>query len=220
MGKGEETRDQILEAALKLASRVGLSGLTIGTLAEELELSKSGLFAHFGSKEALMIAVLEFAAERFTDVVVRPALAQPRGEARLRALLEGHRLWPVAVPQPGGCIFIASSVEFDDRPGPVHDRLRQLWQQWHDFAAESVRKAVDAGEFRADVDPDQFAFELDGIRLSWHHASRLLGDRKAGERASRAFEALVAQARVPGLPSPRDAGPGKRSGPAAERRRS
>jgi AcrR family transcriptional regulator len=197
MGKGEQTRDQILEAALRLASRVGLSGLTIGTLAEELGLSKSGLFAHFGSKEALMIATLEYAGERFTDVVVRPALAQPRGEARLRALFEGQRHWPTAVPQPGGCIFIASSVEFDDRPGPVRDRLRELWQQERDFAAEAVRRAIQAGEFRKDVDPGQFAFELEGIRLSWHHASRLLGDRKANERASRAFEALVAAARAP-----------------------
>ncbi len=197
VSKGEQTRETILEAALKLASRVGLSGLTIGTLAEELGLSKSGLFAHFGSKEELMLRTLEYAGARFADVVVKPALAQPRGEARLRALFEGHRLWPVAVPQPGGCIFIASSVEFDDRPGPVRDRLRQLWQEWHDFAANAVRQAIEVGEFRRDVDPDQFAFELDAIRLSWHTASRLLRDPKAEERARTAFEALCAAARAP-----------------------
>ena len=196
--KGEQTRDAILEAALKLASRVGLSGLTIGTLAEELGLSKSGLFAHFGSKDELMIRTLEYAGARFSDVVVKPALAQPRGEARLRALFEGHRLWPVAVPQPGGCIFIATSVEFDDRPGPVRDRLRQLWKEWLDFAADAVRQAIEVGDFRRDVDPEQFAFELDAIRLSWHHAHRLLRDPKAEERAHVAFEALVAAARAPG----------------------
>ncbi len=198
VSKGEQTRETILEAALKLASRVGLSGLTIGTLAEELGLSKSGLFAHFGSKDELMLATLEYAGARFADVVVRPALAQPRGEARLRALFEGHRLWPVAVPQPGGCIFIATSVEFDDRPGPVRDRLRQIWREWRDFAAGEVRKAIEAGEFRRDVDPDQFAFELDALRLGWHHAARLLRDPRAEARALEAFEALVAAARTPG----------------------
>ena len=145
-----------------------------------------------------MIRTLEYAGARFSDVVVKPALAQPRGEARLRALFEGHRLWPVAVPQPGGCIFIATSVEFDDRPGPVRDRLRRLWQEWLDFAADAVRQAIEVGDFRRDVDPEQFAFELDAIRLSWHHASRLLRDPKAEERARTAFEALVAAARAPG----------------------
>jgi AcrR family transcriptional regulator len=197
MGKGEETRDQILEAALKLASRVGLQGLTIGTLSEELELSKSGLFAHFGSKEALMVRTLEYAAARFAEVVIGPALAAPRGEARLRALFDAFPRWPIVVPQPGGCIFISSAVEFDDRPGPVRERLRVIRQEWHDFVAGAVRRAIETGEFRADVDPDQFAFELDGIQLAWHHASRLMGDRKAGDRARKAFEALLAASRVP-----------------------
>lgn len=196
--KGEQTRDAILEAALKLASRVGLEGLTIGTLSEELELSKSGLFAHFGSKEALMIRTLEYAAGRYAEVVVKPALAQPRGEARLRALFERQRDWALEVPQPGGCIFVAASVEFDDRPGPVRDRLRQIWREWRDFAAGEVRKAIEAGEFRRDVDPDQFAFELDALRLGWHHAARLLRDPRAEARALEAFEALVAAARTPG----------------------
>jgi AcrR family transcriptional regulator len=195
--KGEQTRDQILEAALKLASRVGLEGLTIGTLSEELALSKSGLFAHFGSKEALMLRTLEYAGQRFRDVVIEPALAAPRGEARLRALFDAFPRWPVVVPQPGGCIFISAAAEFDDRPGPVRDRLRALRQEWHDFVAGAVRKAIEAGDFRADVDPDQFAFELDGIQLAWHHASRLLADRKAGDRARKAFEALVAASRAP-----------------------
>jgi AcrR family transcriptional regulator len=195
--KGAQTRDAILEAALKLSSRVGLSGLTIGTLAEELGLSKSGLFAHFGSKDELMLATLDYAAARFSDVVVKPALAQPRGEARLRALFEGHRLWPMAVPQPGGCIFIATSVEFDDRPGPIRDRLRVLWKQWLDFAADAVRQAIEVGDFRREVDPEQFAFELDAIRLAWHHASRLIRDPRAEERARASFEALVAASRAP-----------------------
>lgn len=195
--KGEQTRDAILGAALRLASRVGLEGLSIGMLSEELELSKSGLFAHFGSKEALQLATLDHAAARYSDVVVRPALAAPRGEARLRAFFDALPRWPVEVPQPGGCIFISAAAEFDDRPGPVRDRLRAIRQDWNDFVAGAVRRAVEAGDFRPDVDPEQFAFELDGIQLAWHTAARLRGDRKAGERARRAFDALVASARAP-----------------------
>jgi AcrR family transcriptional regulator len=195
--KGEQTRDAILESALRLASRVGFEGLSIGTLSEELELSKSGLFAHFGSKESLMLRTLEYAAERYAEVVVKPALAAPRGEPRVRALFERVLRWPELVPQPGGCIFVSTAVEFDDRPGPIRERLRALRQGWHAFVAESVRKTIEAGHFRRDVDPDQFAFELEGITLAWHHASRLLRDPKAGERAHRAFEALLAAARPP-----------------------
>jgi AcrR family transcriptional regulator len=195
--KGDETRDAILESALRLASRVGLEGLTIGSLAEDLGLSKSGLFAHFGSKEALLVQVLERAAERFMEVVVKPALAAPRGEPRVRALFELFLRWPEAVPQPGGCIFAAAAVELDDRPGPARDCLVRMRQAWLDTVAEAVRRAIAEGHFRRDVDPEQFAFEMDGIVLMWGHASRLLRDPKANARAGRAFEALVAAARVP-----------------------
>ncbi len=195
--KGDQTRDAILEGALKLASRVGLEGITIGMLSEELALSKSGLFAHFGSKESLQLRTLEYAAARFAQVVVMPALAAPRGEPRVRALFEGLLRWPERVPQPGGCVFVAAAVEFDDRPGPIRDRLREIRREWHAFLAGAVRRAIDAGHFRSDLDPQQFAFEVDGIGLAWHHASRLLDDPKAGERAHRAFEALVAGARAP-----------------------
>lgn len=195
--KGEQTREQILAVALEIASRVGLEGLTIGTLSEELALSKSGLFAHFGSKESLMLATVEYAAERYAAVVVKPALAAPRGEPRLRALFDAFRRWPISVPQPGGCIFVSTALEFDDRPGPIRDRLRALRQEWHEFVAGAVRKAIEAGDFRRDVDPDQLAFELHGIQLAWHHASRLMNDPKAEERAQRAFEALLAAARAP-----------------------
>ena len=195
--KGEQTRDAILETALKVASRVGLQGLTIGTLSEELQLSNSGLFAHFGSKEALMLRTLEYAAERYAEVVVRPALAAPRGEPRIRALFEAFLRWPELVPQPGGCIFVTAAVEFDDRPGVIRDRLRALKREWDGFVAGAARKAVETGHFRRDLDPEQFAFELDGIRFAWHHASRLLRDSKADERAHRAFEALLAGARAP-----------------------
>ncbi len=195
--KGDETRDAILERALILASRVGLEGLTIGSLAEELGISKSGLFAHFKSKEALVVQALERAGELFASVVIRPALAAPRGEPRVRELFERHLRWPEAVGQPGGCIFVGAAIELDDQPGLARDCLLRLRKEWLAFVAGAVRRAIDEGHFRADVDPEQFAFEMDGIGLMWHHASRLLGDPKADERAHRAFEALVAAARAP-----------------------
>jgi AcrR family transcriptional regulator len=195
--KGEQTREAILERALTLASRVGLDGLTIGMLAEELGLSKSGLFAHFQSKDALLVQMLERAAERFTEVVVQPALALPRGEPRVRALFERVLRWPEFVPQPGGCVFVAASVELDDQPGPARDVVVRLRKAWLAFVAGAVRRAIEAGHFHPKVDPEQFAFELDAIALSWHHASRLLGDPRATERAHRAFETLLASARNP-----------------------
>ena len=195
MGKGEQTRDAILERAIRLASEVGLDGVTIGRLADALDLSKSGLFAHFASKEALQVQTLDRAAERFVDVVVRPALATPRGEPRLRALFERWLRWPRAVPQPGGCIFVQAAVELDDRPGPARDRLVKLQREWLDSLAVAVRGARDEGHLRADVDPQQLAFELYGIMLVCHHHARLLRERNAEERARRAFERLLDGAR-------------------------
>ena len=195
MGKGEQTRDAILERAIRLASEVGLEGVTIGRLADALDLSKSGLFAHFESKEALQVETLDRAAQRFSEVVVRPALAAPRGEPRLRALFERWLRWPRAVPQPGGCIFVQASVELDDRPGPARDRLVELQREWFDTLARAVRGARDEGQLRADVDAQQFAFELYGVMLSSHHHARLLHDRSADERARRAFERLLDDAR-------------------------
>ena len=197
MGKGEQTRDAILERAIRLASEVGLEGVTIGRLADALDLSKSGLFAHFESKEALQVETLDRAAQRFSEVVVRPALAAPRGEPRLRALFERWLRWPRAVPQPGGCIFVQASVELDDRPGPARDRLVELQREWFDTLARAVRGARDEGQLRADVDAQQFAFELYGVMLSSHHHARLLHDRSADERARRAFERLLDDARPP-----------------------
>jgi AcrR family transcriptional regulator len=195
--KGEQTREAILGRALTLASRVGLDGLTIGTLAGELEISKSGLFAHFRSKEALVVQLLERAAERYREVVIAPALAAPRGEPRVRKLFELGLRWPELVPQPGGCIFITASVELDDRPGPARDLLVRFLKEKLEFLAGAVRRAVEAGHFHAKVDPEQFAFEMEAIGRMWHESSRLMRDPRADERAHRAFEALVATARKP-----------------------
>jgi len=194
MRKGELTRTSILEHAAGLASRVGLDGLTIGQLADDLSLSKSGLFAHFRSKEALQVQVLEHAAARFVEVVVKPALAAPRGEPRLRALFDRWRRWPSESGMPGGCFFVQAGVELDDQPGPARDLLVRQQRDWLDVIATVVRSGIAEGHFRTDLDPDQLAFELHGLMLSWHHAARLLSDPMADRRALAGFEALVERA--------------------------
>jgi AcrR family transcriptional regulator len=195
MSKGADTREAILDHALRLASEVGLEGLTIGRLAEALELSKSGLFAHFGSKEALQVAVLDHAAGRFANAVVKPALTAPRGEARLRALFERWLAWPGEVALPGGCIFVQASAELDDRPGAARQRLAELERAWLDTIARMIRGAQDEGQLDPGLDPDQLAFELHGAMLSWHHAVRLLHDAAGGARAHAALERLLAASR-------------------------
>ncbi|HEY7511395.1 MAG TPA: TetR/AcrR family transcriptional regulator [Vicinamibacteria bacterium] len=199
--KGELTRQTVLEHAARRASQVGLEGLTIGRLADDLDLSKSGLFAHFRSKEALQVQVIDYAAERFVESVLRPALTAPRGEPRVRALFERWFLWPRAGTNSAGCIFVALAAELDDRPGPARDRLVQAQKDWLEFLANAFRIGIEEGHFSRDADPEQFAHDLYGIMLAHHHASRLLDDPRARERAHRAFEALLAAARA-GAPRP------------------
>jgi AcrR family transcriptional regulator len=195
MRKGDLTRQTILEHATGRASRVGLDGITIGALAGELDLSKSGLFAHFRSKEALQRQMLEHAASRFTEFVVRPALGAPRGEPRLRALFDRWGRWPRESGLPGGCFFVQAAVELDDQPGPVRDLLVQQQRDLLELIATVARTGVTEGHFRRDLDTEQLASELHGIMLGWHNASRLMRDPRAGARAAVAFEALVARAR-------------------------
>ena len=196
MGKGAETRERILDQAVRIASRDGLEGLTIGSLSSELGLSKSGLFAHFGSKDELQLQVLQAAVERFTENVIRPALAAPRGEPRLRALFENWLAWSNAPDMPGGCVLVAASTELDDRPGPQRDFLAQAFRSRAAFMAKAARLAVEAGHFRADLDPQQFAFEVDAIVLGYHHAQRLMRNPHAGDLARGSFERLLAYYRT------------------------
>ncbi len=195
MGKGEATRHAILDHATTLATTIGLEGLSIGQLASDLKLSKSGLFAHFQSKEALQLAVVETAAGRFTENVVRPGLKAPRGEPRVRALMERWVAWVVANSCTGGCFFVAAASELDDRPGPVRDLLVQSQRDWVELLAGAVRAAVTEGHFRADTDPEQLAFELYGVMLSYHHRARLLGEADAERRARVAVDRLLLGAR-------------------------
>jgi AcrR family transcriptional regulator len=195
MGKGELTRHAILDRATALASRLGLGGLTIGHLSEDLGLSKSGLFAHFGAKDALQVEILRFAAERFVTEVVRPALAEPRGEPRVRAIFERWMDWGRSRVVPGGCLFVSSATELDDRPGPARDELVRLQRDWLETIAICFRSGIKEGHFRADADPEQFAHDLYGVMLGCHHAMRLLRDPAAESRARHAMEALLAAAR-------------------------
>jgi AcrR family transcriptional regulator len=197
MGKGELTRQSILEHAMGVATQIGLEGITIGRLAEDLSLSKSGLFAHFQSKEALQLQVLEHAASRFVETVVRPALAAPRGERRVRAVFEHWLAWASRASSGAGCFFVAAAAELDDRPGPARDALVAQQREWMRTLATVVRTAIAAGHFDTDTDPEQFAFELYGVMLACHHAGRLLGDARAARRAQRAFETLLASVRAP-----------------------
>jgi len=194
--KGAETRQRIVQRGLELASRLGIEGLSLGELASSLEVSKSGLFAHFRSKEALQIAVLELAAERFRQSVVVPALRKPRGEPRIVELFERWVAWGDACSLDGGCIFVAASAELDDRPGPTRDSLVQIQRDLHATIAQAVRIAIDEHQFRSDVDPEQFAFDLYAIVLGYAHATRLMGDSTASRRVRTAFERLIESSRV------------------------
>jgi AcrR family transcriptional regulator len=196
MGKGAETRDRIVESAMRLASSEGFEGLTLGTLSSELGLSKSGLFAHFGSKDELQLQVLRAAVERFNETVVRPSLKASRGEPRIRAFFENWLAWSNDPAMPGGCILVTASIEFDDRPGAQRDFLAAAYQERMSFLAKAARLAIEAGHFRPDLDREQFAFDIDCIALGYHSSHRLLRDPKAGARARYAFERLLAASRV------------------------
>ncbi len=196
MGKGDDTRQLILDEATRLASSVGLTGLTIGSLAQQTNLSKSGLFAHFQSKESLQIQVLDHAAARIVDHVLVPARAARRGEPRLRVLFERWLDWTTNA-LPGGCVFMAASGELDDQPGPVRDHLVRRERDWLDTVAQVFRTGIAEGHFRPDAEPDQFAQDLHGVLLAYRHTLRLLADPRAETRARRAFEALLTAASPP-----------------------
>jgi AcrR family transcriptional regulator len=194
--KGASTRDAVLGHALALASEVGLEGVTIGTLADRARMSKSGLFAHFESKEALQIAVIDEAADRFVRDVVAPALKQRRGEPRLRALLENWSAWANAEFMPGGCVFVASIADLDSTEGPVRDRLAETQRDWLETLATAIRIAIDEGHFRKDLDPAQLAHELLTLAYGAHLIGRLLRDRTTEARHRAAVERLLADARI------------------------
>ena len=197
MSKGESTRAAILEAALAQASEAGFESLTIGALAARTGLSKSGLFAHFGSREDLQVAAVEAAAQRFADTVFLPALKARRGLPRLRALVDNWLDWTARTGLEHGCPMQAAAVEFDDRPGAVRDAIAGHFERLDRELARTVRLAVDEGHLRTDLDVEQFVFELLGIVFTHHHHARLLHRTQAQARGRAAFARLVEHATPP-----------------------
>jgi AcrR family transcriptional regulator len=196
LGKGPTTRARIIDDAIRLVSVEGLAGLTIGRLAERTGMSKSGLFAHFESRESVELAVLDAAISRFRDDVVLPALREPRGEPRIRALVERWHAWSNDhASMPGGCLLLQASVELDDRPGPAQDLVADAMRQWYETLRRAATIAMDEGHFRNDLDPTLFAFQLQGIVLASHQAERLLRIPGSATRLRRAVDALIDWAR-------------------------
>ena len=186
--RGDRTRRAILRAAVNIASVEGLEGLSIGRLATELNMSKSGLFAHFGSKEELQISTVRAAAAIFVQRVVRPAQEEHEpGLARLRVMLDIWLDYMEAGIFAGGCFFAAATAEMDGRPGPVRDAVAAQICDWTELLAESVRDAVARGELSADTDPDQLAFELDALGTAVNGSWQLHGDPVVFERGHRAL---------------------------------
>lgn len=194
--KGQQTRAAILEAALGLASHAGLEGLSIGALAEMTGMSKSGVFAHFGSREELQISVIREYHAKFEEEVFFPSIRDPRGLPRLQALF---RRWVKRVSEEldSGCIYISGAVEFDDRPGPVRDALAEMVQAWHQALERAIRLAVQAGHLRADTDAGQILFELHGLILALHHDARFLRNPGALERAQAGFRRITESCLTP-----------------------
>ncbi|QDP97190.1 TetR/AcrR family transcriptional regulator [Microlunatus elymi] len=190
MSKGAETKSAILHHGVETAYRVGLGRLTIGELARSTGLSKSGLYAHFGSIQSLQLEVLGRAREEFTDSVIRPAVAAPRGEPRVRELFarwadRGLRR------APGCCLFVKAITEFEEQSGPVHDQLIQDHRDLYDSIAQIFRTGITEGHFRDDADPMQFAFALDGVMFAGYHWLPVYGATETEARSRRAFEALL-----------------------------
>jgi AcrR family transcriptional regulator len=191
MTKGLMTRQKILETALELATEVGLESISLGVLAENLRLSKSGLFAHFKSKEALQLAVLEMAREEFVQKVVMPSLNKARGLPRVKAFFDNYIAW---IRDSGGaCIFMALAQEYDDRTGPIHEMVVKTEKDLYGTFERAVRIAIEEGHFKASSDPEQFVYEYMGISMAYQNALKILKDPKAEMRARIAFDALLAR---------------------------
>lgn len=188
------TRAAIIEQALSMAQREGLEGLTIGALAERLEMSKSGVFAHFGSREELQLAVLKQYASRFVDTVLRPAVARPRGLPRLHALLENW-LAHLAEEIEAGCILIGAASEYDDRPGPLHDAVVAIIDGWKGELLQSIRLAQSERHLDRRADPHQMVFEIYGLMLAMHQDARLLRASDSLERARHGLARVIEAAR-------------------------
>jgi len=196
MRKGEQTRAAILDVALELASRNGLEGLTIGLLADRMNMSKSGVFAHFGSREDLQMEVLKLYHHRFEQEVFFPSVKEPRGLPRLESMF-ARWLKRVSVEIASGCIYISGAVEYDDRPGPIRDALVAMVRAWQGALLRAVQQSVDCGDLQTGADPQQLVYEMYGLILALHHDARFLRIPGAVDRANRGFARLIENYRNP-----------------------
>ena len=194
--KGQQTKAAIVDAALRMAAQVGLEGLSIGSLAEAMGMSKSGVFAHFGSRDELQISVVREYYARFEAQVFQPAMMQPRGLPRVRALFE-HWMRFTSAELDSGCIFISGAVEFDDRPGPVRDALAQMVRTWHAALERAIAGAIEEGHLKADTDAAQMLYELHGLILALHHDARFLRNDGVLDRARAGFARVLSHYEVP-----------------------
>ncbi len=188
--KGQQTKTAIVDAALGLATQIGLEGLSIGALAEVMHMSKSGVFAHFGSREELQISVIREYHHRFEQEVFYPALEQPRGMPRLQALFQNW-MNRTSVEIDSGCLYISGAVEFDDRPGPVRDALAGSVQSWLSAMYRAVVQAKEAGHLSPDADERQIGFEIHGLILALHYDARFLKTPGALARANTGFANIM-----------------------------
>ena len=190
---GERTRQAILDTAAQLATVEGLDGLSLGRLAQETGMSKSGLFAHFGSKEELQLATISAAEVVFQADVIGPAMARPEGVARLRALAEGFLSHVERKVFPGGCFFASAAAELDTRPGPLRDRIAEVYRGWVGLLEESARRAQERVELDPALDPEQVVFEVNAMLAEANGLYILSGDRRAFEMARRAIAARIGE---------------------------
>jgi AcrR family transcriptional regulator len=192
MQKGQQTKVAIIEAALGLATQIGLEGLSIGAIAEVTRMSKSGVFAHFGSREELQISVIREYFSRFEQEIFYPSLQEPRGLPRLQAMF-GNWMKRVAMEIQSGCIFISGAVEFDDRPGPVRDALASSVQTWLEALNRAIVQAQECGQLPTAADSHQIAFEIHGLILALHYEARFLKNPGSLQRANTAFANILAR---------------------------
>lgn len=196
MRKGELTRAAILDVALDLASRDGLEGLTIGLLADKMNMSKSGVFAHFGSREDLQIEVLKLYHHHFEQEVFYPSMKEPRGLPRLESMF-ARWVKRVTVEIASGCIYISGAVEYDDRPGAIREELVGMVRAWQDALHRCVRQATEMGHLRPDTDPQQMVYEMYGLILALHHDARFIRRPGSVDRAQLGFDRLLGTYRHP-----------------------
>jgi AcrR family transcriptional regulator len=201
MRKGEQTRAAILDVALELASRNGLEGLTIGLLADRMNMSKSGVFAHFGSREDLQLEVVKLYHHRFEQEVFFPSIKEPRGLPRLVAMFS-RWIKRVSVEIASGCIYISGAVEYDDRPGPIRDQLVSMVMAWQNALLRCVRQAIEVGHLHPDTDAQQLVYEMYGLILALHHDARFLRMPGSVERARAGFDRLIENYRNPNQQQP------------------